>query len=73
MTMFIELTEIIKDGLTTYASAPKQRPVSINVDKIQAFHLEASTGNCIIEMRKESIKVKEDYEKVKENIKAQYS
>tara|TARA_R110000824_G_scaffold109834_1_gene257718 strand:- start:199 stop:405 length:207 start_codon:yes stop_codon:yes gene_type:complete len=66
--MFIELTEIVKDGLTTYASVPKQRPISINVNKIQAFHVEASTDNCIIEMRRESIKVKEDYEAVKEKI-----
>jgi hypothetical protein len=66
--MFIELTEIVKDGLATYASAPKQRPIFINVNKIQAFHAESSTGNCIIEMRRESIKVKEDYKAVKEKI-----
>ena len=67
--MFIELTEIIKDGLATYASTPKQRLISINVSKIQALHTEASTSNCIIEMRRESIKVKEDYETVKEKIR----
>jgi len=70
LTMFIELTEIVKEGLSTYASAPKQRPISINVNKIQALHTEASTGNCIIEMRRESIKVKETYEEVKEKIQA---
>lgn len=68
--MFIELTEIVKEGLSTYASAPKQRPISINVNKIQALHTEASTGNCIIEMRRESIKVKETYEEVKKKIQA---
>ena len=66
--MFIELTEIIMDRLMTYASQPKERPISINVDKIQAFHTEASTKNCIIETRKESIKVKETYEEVKNAI-----
>jgi len=67
-SMFIELTEVVTDRLMTYASEPKLRPISINVDKIQAFHTEASTKNCVIETRKESIKVKETYEEVRNAI-----
>jgi hypothetical protein len=67
--MFIELTEIIADRLSTYASTPKERPVSINVDKIQAFRGDPSTDWCIIEMRRQSIKVRENYETIKDKIK----
>ena len=66
--MFIELTEVVTDRLMTYASEPKLRPKSINVDKIQAYQTEASTNNCVIETRKESIKDKETYEEVKSAI-----
>ena len=63
--MFIELTEIIKDSLQTYASDHARRPISINTDKIQAFFSERSTCNTIIQLRQENIKVEENYETVK--------
>ena len=67
--MFIELTEKeINDRMATYASKPKERLVSINVDKIQAFYSEPSTDHCTIEMRRQSIKVIENYETVKQKI-----
>ena len=67
--MFIELTEkVINDRMATYASKPKERLVSINVDKIQAFYSEPSTDHCTIEMRRQSIKVRENYETVKQKI-----
>ena len=66
--MFIELTEIVKEGLHTYASKPKERPIYLNVDKIQAIH-PSSNNCCVIEMRRESIEVREDYETVKENLR----
>ena len=54
--------------MATYASKPKERLVSINVDKIQAFYSEPSTDHCTIEMRRQSIKVIENYETVKQKI-----
>jgi len=38
------------------------------VDKIQAFRGDPSTDWCIIEMRRQSIKVRENYETVKQKI-----
>jgi len=64
--MFIELTEIItNDRMASYASKPKQRPISINPEKIQCFFTESNASNTIIQLRRESVKVVEDYETVK--------
>ena len=62
--MFLELTEVVLDRLMTYASAPKERKISINSSKIQSFWSDTS-GNTVLEMRKSQIKVREDYETVK--------
>ena len=67
--MFIELTEIITNNrMASYTSKPKERLISINVDKIQAFYSEQSSDYCTIEMRRQSIKVRENYEMVKQKI-----
>ena len=67
--MFIELTEIItNDRIASYANKTKERLVSINVGKIQAFYSEPSSDHCRIEMRRSSIKVKENYETLKSKI-----
>lgn len=63
--MFIELTEIITDAMASYASKPKQRAISINPEKIQSFFTESNSPNTIIQLRRESVKVTEDYETVK--------
>jgi len=65
--MFIELTEVVLDRLTTYASEPKERKVSINTTKIQSFWTDAS-GNTVLQMRKDQIKVRETFEEVKDAI-----
>jgi len=65
--MFVELTEVVKERLQTYASKPKERLICINVDKIQAVHPN-STNCCVIEMRRESVEVRESYQEVKERI-----
>ncbi len=64
--MFIELTEIVTNNrMASYASKAKQRAVSINPEKIQCFFTEANASNTIIQLRRDSIKVIEDYETVK--------
>jgi hypothetical protein len=66
--MFIEFTEIVADGLMTYASKPKKRPISINPQKIQSFFTEESTSYTVIQLRREKVKVAESYEEVKNAI-----
>ena len=67
--MFIELTDIITNNRTaSYTSKPKERLIFINVDKIQAFYSEQSSDYCTVEMRRQSIKVKESYETIKSKI-----
>lgn len=62
--MFIELTEIVKDKMQSYNTPCKTRKILINIDKIQAVHGGASDSTTL-ELRRESITVKEDYETVK--------
>tara|TARA_R110000751_G_scaffold93223_2_gene182097 strand:+ start:1400 stop:1609 length:210 start_codon:yes stop_codon:yes gene_type:complete len=66
--MFIELTEIVMDGLTTYGGKPKLRLISVNLQKIQAFHPEVSTNHTVIQLKGENLKVKESYKEVKDAI-----
>jgi hypothetical protein len=66
--MFIEFTEIVTDGLMTYATKPKKRPISINRQKIQSFFTEESTSYTVIQLRREKVKVAESYEEVKNAI-----
>ena len=67
--MFIELTEIITNSrMASYTSKPKERLIFINVDKIQAFYSEQSSDYCTVEMRRQSIKVKESYETIKSKV-----
>ena len=63
--MFIELTEIVTDRAASYASKPKHRAISINPEKIQCFFTESNSSNTIVQLRRESVKVIEDYETVK--------
>ena len=64
--MFIELTEIVSnDRMASYAAKPKERFVSINPQKIQAFFTETNSAYTIIQLRRENIKVIEDYDTVK--------
>jgi hypothetical protein len=66
--MFIELTEIVMEGLMTYSTKPKKRSISINPQKIQSFFTESSTSYTVIQLRRENIKVAESYEEVKNAI-----
>ena len=54
--MFIELTET--------GSLGQDRPIYVNITKIQSFFGD-SVGNTLITLRRETIKVTEDYEIVK--------
>jgi hypothetical protein len=59
--MFIELTEILQDNL--YSNKEPVRLISINPVKVQAFFPDGST--TVIQLRRDSVKVQEDYETVK--------
>ena len=68
--MFIELTEIITDGLQSFQnSKSKTRKILINTTKIQAIYSD-SIGKTIIQLRRDNIKVEEDYEQVVAQLKA---
>ena len=63
--MFVELTEIVmRDQITSHLSKQKERTISINPAKIQSFY-EDSIGTTVLELRRESIKVRQSYEEVK--------
>ena len=59
--MFIELTEILQENL--YSNKEPKRLISINPVKIQAFFSDG--GVTVLQLRRESVKVEEDYETVK--------
>ena len=66
--MFIELTEIITDGLQSFQnSKSKTRKILINTSKIQSVYSD-SVGKTIIQLRRDNIKVEESYEQVTEQI-----
>ena len=66
--MFIELTEIITDGLQSFQnSKSKTRKILINTNKIQSVYPD-SAGKTIIQLRRDNIKVEESYEQVTEQI-----
>ena len=68
--MFVELTEIVvRDKISSHLSKPKERTISINPAKIQSFY-EDEAGRTILELRRESIKIKQSYEEVKNAIQA---
>ncbi len=60
--MFIELTEILQENL--YSNEESVRLISINPIKIQAFFPEDKKFT-VIQLRRDSVKVQEDYETVK--------
>ena len=60
--MFIELTEIVPEGIGRMASP--ERNVVVNTSKVQTFYSDSS-GRTIIELRRSSIRVKETYEEIK--------
>ena len=63
--MFVELTEVVvRDKISSHLSKPKERALSVNPSKIQSFY-EDEAGRTVLELRRESIKVKESYEEVK--------
>jgi hypothetical protein len=67
--MFIELTEIITDGLQSYQNSKnKLRKILVNVTKIQSIYPD-SAGKTIIQLRRESVKAEESYEQVVTQIK----
>ena len=67
--MFIELTEIITDGLQSYQNNKnKLRKILVNVTKIQSVYPDIS-GKTIIQLRRENIKTEESYEQVVTQIK----
>ena len=59
--MFIELTEILEGNL--YSNKGPTRLISINPIKIQAFFSEGK--DTVLQLRRESVRVQEDYETVK--------
>jgi hypothetical protein len=69
---FVELTEIVEDGIKSL-----RRTIAINPDKIQcaygesSFRKDKSTGYTIIQMRRENIKVEESYDDVLAKINIQ--
>ena len=68
--MFIELTEIITDGLQSFQnSKSKTRKILINTTKIQSVYSD-SVGKTIVQLRRDNIKVEEDYEQVVAQVKA---
>ena len=68
--MFVELTEIVvRDKISSHLSKPKERIISINPAKIQSFY-EDEAGRTILDLRRESIKIKQSYEEVKNAIEA---
>ena len=68
--MFVELTEIVvRDKISSHLSKPKERAISINSAKIQSFYKDEA-GRTILELRRESIKIKQSYEEVKNAIQA---
>ncbi len=60
--MFIELTEIVSEGITKISNP--ERKILINTGKIQSLYPD-STDRTVIELRKTSIRVKESYDEVK--------
>ena len=68
--MFIQLTEIITDGLQSFQnSKSKTRKILVNTTKIQSVYSD-SLGKTIIQLRRDNIKVEEDYEQVVAQVKA---
>tara|TARA_B100000214_G_C23475238_1_gene404551 strand:- start:53 stop:259 length:207 start_codon:yes stop_codon:yes gene_type:complete len=68
--MFIQLTEIITDGLQSFQnSKSKTRKILVNTTKIQSVYSD-SVGKTIIQLRRDNIKVEEDYEQVVAQVKA---
>ena len=68
--MFIELTEIITDGLQSFQnSKSKTRKILVNTTKIQSVYSD-SVGKTIVQLRRDNIKVEEDYEQVVAQVKA---
>ena len=68
--MFVELTEVVvRDKISSHLSKPKERTISINPAKIQSFY-EDEAGRTILELRRESIKIKQSYEEVQYAIQA---
>ena len=64
--MFIELTEIVSDGIGSLTNP--ERNIVINTSKIQTFYTDSSK-RTVIELRRNSVRVKESYEEVKELLK----
>tara|TARA_Y100001973_G_C5052464_1_gene258394 strand:+ start:458 stop:655 length:198 start_codon:yes stop_codon:yes gene_type:complete len=64
--MFIELTEIVTEGIGSLSNP--ERNIVINTSKIQTFYADSSK-RTVIELRRNSVRVKESYEEVKELLK----
>tara|TARA_R100001443_G_scaffold45738_2_gene58752 strand:+ start:6958 stop:7155 length:198 start_codon:yes stop_codon:yes gene_type:complete len=64
--MFIELTEIVTEGIGSLSNP--ERNIVINTSKIQTFYTDSSE-RTVIELRRNSVRVKESYEEVKELLK----
>jgi len=62
--MFIELTELITNGL----SAGKTRQISINPNRIISFSPVESGEGSTIEVKRGNIRVRESYEDIKSKI-----
>ena len=64
--MFIELTEIVTEGIGSLSTP--ERNIVVNTSKIQTFYADSSK-RTVIELRRNSVRVKESYEEVKELLK----
>ena len=68
--MFVELTEIVvRDKISSHLSKPKERIISINPAKVQSFY-EDEAGRTVLELRRDTIKIKQSYEEVQYAIQA---
>jgi hypothetical protein len=66
--MFVEFTEILGARSHAFEGSPSERVVAINPQKVQAFYPQANSTNTIIQLRRDTVKVKENYEDVFKNL-----
>ena len=65
--MFIELTEIVSEGIGRLSNP--ERKIVVNINKVETCYAD-STERTVIELRRSSIRVKETYDEVKELIQS---
>jgi len=66
--MFVEFTEILRTSSNAFKGSHHERVVAINAQKVQAFYPHTDSTSTIIQLRRETVKVKEEYEDVFKNL-----